>query len=81
MQIRIKFFAAHREFVGKSELTMELPEQTSVTELMKILFEKFPELKRIEDETILSVNKLYAEQDMKLKEGDEVALFPPIGGG
>lgn len=81
LKIKIKFFAAHREFAGLSELDLEIEDDSTISDLMETLYKKFPELKQIEEETIVSVNKVYVEVGKKLEAGDEVAIFPPVSGG
>jgi molybdopterin converting factor subunit 1 len=81
LKILIKFFASHREFVGSADIEIELSDNATVSELHQMLLEHYPDLKKLEDETIISVNKNYAEGDHVLQAGDEVALFPPISGG
>jgi molybdopterin converting factor small subunit len=66
LKILIKFFASHREFAGVS---------------LEMLYERYPDLKQLDEETIISVNKRYAEEGDLLSAGDEIALFPPVGGG
>lgn len=81
MKVLVNFFASHREYSGESRLELELSEGATVADLVTLLFERFPELKKLEDETIVSVNKNYSDATSILKDGDEVAIFPPISGG
>ena len=77
----VKFFASHREYSGESELELELDDGAKVSDLVAEVLARFPELEKLKDETIVSVNKNYAEDATVLSDGDEVALFPPISGG
>lgn len=54
---------------------IELPEEATLRDLIKQL--KIPP----EETRITFVNGIIQEPDWKLKEGDEVGMFPPIGGG
>jgi molybdopterin converting factor subunit 1 len=61
-------------------LELELPEGSTVTDLKKELFEKyaaFAELKSL----YIALNNDYADEKMILKEGDEIAIIPPVSGG
>ena len=49
--------------------------------LLKLLNGGYPELKRLKGLTIASINHRYAGPKAKLKDWDEVAFFPPVGGG
>ncbi|MEA2054259.1 MAG: MoaD/ThiS family protein [Candidatus Thermoplasmatota archaeon] len=81
MKIKVKFFSAHREVVGKKEIEIELKEKTGVNEMLKMLMNDYPKLRKLMDSTILSLNHNRANGTELLKDGDEVALCPPVGGG
>ncbi len=74
MVVEVKLFATFRE--GRfNEKELELPEESSVGDLLKHL--KIPE----KDAKIMIVNGLAASVDHKLSNQDVVAIFPPIAGG
>ncbi len=81
MKIVIKFFATHREVIGKNELELELEKGTDIKGLLKLLIETYPGLAKLEQSTIISLNHNYAPDERLIQDGDEVALFPPVGGG
>jgi molybdopterin converting factor subunit 1 len=77
----VKFFASFREAVGKEEVDLDLEENTDVTRLIEVLKQAHPELGTLSETLIVSVNKEYATYETRLKNGDEVALLPPVSGG
>lgn len=79
--MKVKFFASYKEALGKDELDLELDEDSSVSELLKILRKDHPKLGNLMETLVVSVNLEYANYERKLKEGDEVALLPPVSGG
>lgn len=81
MKIKLRFYSAHREIVGKAEEEIEIEDNITVRELMEKLIERYPKLSDLRDSTIFSLNHRYAKGDEKLKEGDEIAMFPPVEGG
>lgn len=74
MKAKIKLFATLRN--GRFDISdMELADGTTIFTLINSLnIEK-------KDAAILFINGIHAELDSVIKEGDEVAIFPPIGGG
>ena len=60
---------------------MELEENTNITALLEVLKQAHPDLGSLSETLIVSVNKEYATYDTILKNGDEVALLPPVSGG
>ena len=81
MKIRVKCFAAAREIVGTGELVVELPEGSTLTQLLEQIGRQFPRLEGLAGSLLFSVNREYAPFDKRLAAGDEVALIPPVSGG
>ncbi|MFP3872257.1 MAG: MoaD/ThiS family protein [Candidatus Natronoplasma sp.] len=81
IEVLVKFFATVRQTVGKKDMKMELKRGTRVEDMVQRLIDEYPDLKEIEDILIVSVNKDKASDDYILKEGDEVAVMPPVTGG
>lgn len=81
MKIKVKFFASYREAVGKEEIEADIEENTDVNGLLEVLKKKHPEIGTLSETLIVSVNKEYATYDTILRNGDEVALLPPVSGG
>ncbi len=74
MKITIKLFATLRE--GRFEIAeREFAESTPVSSVIKTLGLKKGEV------TIIFLNGCHAQPGQKLKDGDVLALFPPVGGG
>lgn len=81
MKIKIRFFASHREIVGKNEIELEIKIDTKVGDVVEKIKNQFPELKKQESTTIIVLNHNIAKMDTVIKEGDIIALFPPVSGG
>jgi molybdopterin converting factor small subunit len=80
MKITSLFFGITADLIGATKLDMELENFTDVGAFKLVLKEKYPQLKNITSYAI-AVNELYAEDILTLKEGDVVALIPPVSGG
>ncbi len=77
----MKFFASYKEALGLDELDLELDEGTDVNSLLEILRSDHPKLGNLLETLVVSVNLEYAGYETKLKDGDEIALLPPVSGG
>ena len=78
MQVTIKYFASLRELMGESSRIINIDEKSSVDDIWQILKDS----KKVEfDNVMATVNMEYVKNDKELKEGDEVAFFPPVTGG
>lgn len=81
MKIKIKFFAAYRDVVGRQEIIMDVEEGSKLRDVVEELKRIYPRLSGFSDSIIASVNKKYAAEEVLLNEGDEIALLPPVSGG
>jgi molybdopterin synthase catalytic subunit/molybdopterin converting factor small subunit len=74
MRVHVKLFAGLRERAGWSERELEGVDR--VTDVWSAL-----DLGDEPEGLLYAVNKEYADRDRPLREGDEVALIPPVSGG
>jgi len=81
MRVRILFFGGLKEIIGGSADTLELPEGSSVADVLTHYEAKIPRLRELLPSLALAVNREYAGSGTKLKENDEIALLPPVSGG
>jgi len=81
MQVRVLFFGALKDLVGRSNETLELPEGARVETLLAHYASQTPRFEDLLPSLALSVNQVYAAADSALRSGDEVALLPPVSGG
>jgi molybdopterin converting factor subunit 1 len=79
--VRVKFFAAPREAMGTGEIELEIPAGATVAGLLELLTEKYPVLREYVRFISVAVNRAYADVQTELRDGDEVACLPPVGGG
>ncbi|MHA1266093.1 MAG: MoaD/ThiS family protein [Candidatus Helarchaeota archaeon] len=76
INVKVKFFASLRKY-GPIEETISLPDNSTVS----AIFEKYRIPSQERKVIILINNQPHHTEASRLKEGDIVAIFPPIGGG
>ena len=81
VRITLRFFAAVRETLGRGEETREIAPGTTTGVLFDTLVAEVPGLGAMRSSTMLMVNQEYVRADRELRDGDEVALIPPVSGG
>jgi molybdopterin converting factor small subunit len=78
MQVKLLLFASYRDAVGASELTLELPPGSRALDAVTWLR---AEHNRIPERPVVAINLDYSSLDDILRDGDELALLPPVAGG
>lgn len=81
MRVQVKLFATFREIVGAKQLAWTLKEGVTLGQLVDTVFTEYPRLADHEDTMLLAVNQAFTQRDVVLRDGDEVALLPPVSGG
>ncbi|MEW6444650.1 MAG: molybdopterin converting factor subunit 1 [Pseudomonadota bacterium] len=76
MTIQVKFFASLRERTGKADLSLPAEGLTDTRSVWAAAtdFDMPPN-------TLVAINHEYVERDHPVRDGDEVAFFPPVTGG
>jgi len=77
----VRLFAVARERVGRSEITVELPEGATVADLRAALAEQFPPLAPIAARVMIAVDSEYADDAAVAPPGASLAVIPPVSGG
>ena len=75
------FFGAARDAVGEDQIQLQLDPGLTVAQAKEQLISRYPSLSRFEKSLLLAVNQQYAESNRELRDGDELAIFPPVSGG
>jgi molybdopterin synthase catalytic subunit len=81
LKVRARFFGLYRELVGSSQADLEIEDKISLADLKQKLAVVFPPLQAFADNLLLAVNGEYGSAELQLKDGDEIAVLPPLSGG
>ena len=81
MKIRVLFFGALKDLIGRSAESIELPDGAEVRELLLYYARVVPRFEAMMTSLAIAVNQEYAGAERLLREGDEVGLLPPVSGG
>ena len=81
MRINVKLFAILRERANVAELQIELPARSTVDDGRQAILQKLPQLAPLLKRVAFAVNQSYVSTETILKDGDELALIPPVSGG
>jgi molybdopterin synthase catalytic subunit len=81
MRIRVKLFAILRERAGVGDIALDLPEGATVESAAGALVERVPGIREFVRRVAYAVNCDYVDTSTRLKDGDELAVIPPVSGG
>ena len=79
MLIEIQYFAQLRSL--ESPNSLELPEGTTVGDLLEKLFQLKPTLKSWNKHLLVAARTEWVQRDYVIKQGDKISLMPPVQGG
>jgi molybdopterin converting factor subunit 1 len=80
MRVSVLYFAVARERAGMGQELVELPAGARLRQLQLAVAERHPGLQALIPRVRWAVAQEFVE-DAELREGDEVALIPPVAGG
>jgi molybdopterin converting factor subunit 1 len=81
MRVRVLYFGVLKDVMGLGRAEIDLSEGTSVADLLVLLRGSGKAVGPVWDSIAVAVNQEYARAGDVLKDGDEVALLPPVSGG
>lgn len=77
MAITVKFFASLRENLKRDTISVASNEAKTAAEAWNIATEGH----ELPANTLIAINMEYADAEQPIRDGDEVAFFPPVTGG
>jgi molybdopterin synthase catalytic subunit len=81
MQIQVLFFGVLKDLAGRASDSLPLPDGSAVADLIQHYEQRMPRMRDLVNSIAISVNQEYANPEVRLRDGDEVALLPPVSGG
>jgi molybdopterin synthase catalytic subunit len=81
MNIEVLLFARLRELAGQDRVVVQRQELFTVRDVWDGLRAQYPQVGGFEKSLLISVNQEFAGWDTAIREGDELAFFPPVSGG
>jgi len=81
LQVRTLFFASYRDLVGVGQMSLDVPDGCTVSDLVGVLRARGRPFDALPADPAVAVNRTYSGPGTRLASGDEVAFIPPVAGG
>ena len=79
--VQVRLFAGLRETIGAREISVTLDDGATVADLCRRIGEEHPLVRTLLESSVAAVAEEYVPAEHRLRDGDDVALIPPVSGG
>lgn len=80
-KVAVRFFARYAELAGCSASAVNLETPATVADVIARVREVFPGTQALPPRPLAALNQRQVRLDTPVRDGDEVALLPPLSGG
>lgn len=80
MRVTVLLFASYADALGARTLTLDLPAAARAGDVVRLLRER-PGADALPPAPLVAVNERYAAAEAPVREGDVIAVLPPVAGG
>jgi sulfur carrier protein ThiS len=81
MRIEVNFMASYAISSGVDRLTIDIPEKSTIADLLKVLGQQFEKVLLNREQTIVAVNNTISPRNQILNDGEKVLIFDLMRGG
>ena len=81
MKVNVRLFAGLHDLLGQRRVTLELADGATVAQLREQLGRQYPVVVPFLSTLVCAVDEEYVTAEHPLRDGDDVALIPPVSGG
>lgn len=79
--VRLRLFARYADLVGREEMDLDLPLPATVADVVRRAKDEWPAARQLPERPLAAVNLQHVRLEAMVRDGDEVALLPPLAGG
>jgi molybdopterin synthase sulfur carrier subunit len=81
MSIRVLFFASLADITGMRNTSLDSAGFADVNSIFNKFVRDFPALENYRSTVFFALNSEFTRPGAPVKDGDEIAFFPPVSGG
>jgi len=79
--VHVQLFSHLRDAAGVSEFDLELPDSSTVADLLHQLYSRTPALRSWDSSILIGAGVEFVGRDYPLRPGERIAIMPPVQGG
>ena len=80
MSVTVLLFASYADVLGATSLSVDLPLDATVADVLTAVRAR-PGAEGLPASLLVAVNQRFAASNACVRDGDEIALIPPVAGG
>lgn len=81
VRVKVLFFGVLKDVVGTGQEELDLAEPARVGDVVESYARRFPRIREMSSSIVPARNREFARLSEEVREGDEIALLPPVSGG
>jgi len=81
IKVRAELYSRLKEIVDASVIELSLPENATVANLFEQLKKRYPELGDFDKSVLFGMGVEFVDRNHEIKDGDTIAIMPPVQGG
>jgi molybdopterin converting factor small subunit len=81
MRVRVHFYSQLRDLAGGEQLDLNLPDKTTVNDLLEKIYQQTPALRSRDKSILVGAGVEFVDRSYTIKPGDEISIMPPVQGG
>jgi molybdopterin converting factor subunit 1 len=81
VNVHVRLFARYRELAGTNTLDLDVPANSTALDVFDRVAERFLEMRPMRASTLMAVDNDFVRPETELRDGEELALMPPVSGG
>ena len=81
MRVRVLFFGVLKDLAGRSEDTIDVPQNATVGSVFEYYADRIATLRDRRPSILFARNRDFSTGDTQVAENDEIAFLPPVSGG
>jgi molybdopterin converting factor small subunit len=81
VKVAVRFYSQLRDLAGAGQLDVDLPEHSTIGQLLEMIYEEKPALRAYDKSILTGVGVEFVDRNYIVQSGDDVAIMPPVQGG